>query len=79
MVEQIFMPLANEGIDVWRPVEAYHIGGDVYIVLRSGVYDPAEEEWEFPPGSVVVCEKRMTPDGEILAAVKHREISRRTA
>jgi hypothetical protein len=79
MVERIFMPLLDEGVEVYRPVQAYHVSGDVYIVLRSADYDPSDETWEFPPGSVVVCQKRTTADGEILAAVRRQELGKQSA
>ncbi len=41
-----------------------------YKVLGYKDYDPEDEEWEFPPGSIVQCEQRETADGLILAAVK---------
>jgi len=79
MVEQIFVKLLNEAVDVWRPVPAYRIDPATYIVLRSDGYDPDSETREFPPGSVVICEDQSTADGAIFAAVRRRELDKRTA
>ncbi|MGA2497698.1 MAG: hypothetical protein ABSH20_08145 [Tepidisphaeraceae bacterium] len=76
MSEQIYVALIEEGVRVWRPVQAYRIQGSIFIVERPDDYDPSVETWEFPPGSTVVCEHRQTSDGDILAAVrpaKHRQ------
>ena len=48
----VYMPLLNEGTDVWRPVQATPLTGETYRVEGEV---PAEEEWAFPPGSVVRC------------------------
>jgi hypothetical protein len=79
MAERIYIPLLDEGMDVWRPVEAWKIDESTYIVLRPDDYDPADEHWEFPPGSTVVVERRDTPQGKILAAVRSTQPDRRTA
>ncbi len=51
----IYMPLRDEGTEVWRPVEAdptpdghYRVRGEV----------PDDEVWTFAPGSIVRCEWR---------------------
>jgi hypothetical protein len=55
----IYMPLLDEGTDVWRPVEAVR-EGDGYLVLGPM---PSEETWKFAPGTVVRCEFRVFSDG----------------
>ena len=63
----IYVYLRNEGTDVWRPVEAEHLGGDAYRIVGT----PAEgEEWEFGAGEVVRCSPRMLSDGEQMVAVE---------
>jgi hypothetical protein len=79
MVEQIFIALNDEGIDVWRPAPAYRVDTDTYIVLRTPDYDPQDESWQFPPGSIVVCETRQSADGVIRAAVRRKEPDKLTA
>jgi len=52
--ETIYMPLLEEGIDVWRPVLARRISGDSYRILDQD-YDRDVETWEFEPGTIVKC------------------------
>ena len=68
--ETIYVALLDEGVDVWRPVPAHRVDGDTYVILRPDSYDPSDESWEFPPGSVVKCRLRQTREGSILAAVE---------
>ena len=64
----IYMPLLNEAVDVWRPVEAAPIRPDTYRVESEM---PHDEEWAFAHGSVVRCELRTFSGGEVaLAAIK---------
>jgi hypothetical protein len=51
----VYVELLDEGVDVWRPVEAISEGGGVYR-LRGDA--PPDEAWAFPPGSRVRCEAR---------------------
>ena len=57
----VYMPLLDEGVDTWRPVEATPLSGDTYRV--EGV-EPEDEQWEFPPGAVVRCEQKTFYGGE---------------
>jgi hypothetical protein len=55
------MPLRNEGTDVWRPVEVTALEGAFYRVEGTM---PPDEEWEFPPGTLVTCRWKKFSDGE---------------
>lgn len=57
----IYMPLLDEGTDVWRPVDAAPVEGQIYRVEGK---IPLDEVWAFPPGSIVVCEQRELASGE---------------
>lgn len=58
----IHVYLRNEGVDVWRPVEAERVRADLYrIVSVNG--DPVDEEWRFHTGDVVRCEARAFSEG----------------
>jgi len=70
MTETIYIPLEDEGTDVWRPVAAEPDADGMYRVLDDGTYDPDVETWRFPPGSVVFCEPRVTSRGQVLAATR---------
>lgn len=67
----IFIPLLNEGTTVFRPTVGMHLRGNVFEVLPTDGYDPEDEEWEFPPGTVVFCEKEVR-DGEELYVARGR-------
>jgi hypothetical protein len=65
-VETIYIALLDEGVDVWRPVEAQR-EGDYYRIVGSG---PETEKWAFGPGSLVRCEQRELSEGPALVAVE---------
>ena len=68
--EVIYIPLLNEGVPVLRPTKGRHIGGGQYFVLPTQDYDPANETWEFPPGSVVTCAREVHEREALLVARK---------
>ena len=57
----IYVEFLDEGVDVWRPVEA---GGVYRLPERS----PAGETWAFAPGTRVRCERRELSGDEVLVA-----------
>jgi hypothetical protein len=67
--EEIYVSLLDEGVDVWRPVRAERLGGNVYRIL-SQPYDREVEAWQFEPGDEVVCEMVASSEGQILAATR---------
>ena len=79
MTDTIYVALLDEGTNVWRPVPARKVGEATYEVLRPADYDPEDEKWEFPPGSVVECAPRRTSGGERLTAIRLQEPNRRSA
>jgi hypothetical protein len=66
---QIYIALLDEGMDVWRPVQAERLNGNTYRIL-SQAYDRSIESWQFEPGDVVLCEMVESSDGCILAATR---------
>lgn len=68
--ETIYIPLLNEGTPVVRPTLGIKIADNTYQVLPTKDYDPAIEEWEFPPGSIVVCAVERRNSNEVLIASK---------
>jgi hypothetical protein len=66
----VYVPLLNEGTPVIRPTQGVKVAENVYRVLPSKDYDPNDEEWEFPPGSVVECVIETRSGQEILVARK---------
>lgn len=55
----IFMPLLDEGTDVWRPVRVLHLGQDRYRIVENA---PAGEVWAYEAGSTVRCEQKNFSD-----------------
>jgi hypothetical protein len=72
--ETIYIELLNEGTSVWRPTSALQVGPHTYVVLPTSNYAPEDEEWQFPPGSVVVGRIQTNSGGDILVAVSHADI-----
>ena len=68
-IVQLFRPLLGAGVDVWRPVQAEHLYGDVYRILPQPV-GLEDESWGFAPGAKVVCELIESSHGRILAAIQ---------
>jgi len=65
---EIYVPLLNEGTDVVRPTQGIVLGSDEVQVLPTPHYDPADEEWEFPPGTRVRCVREFRNGRELLVA-----------
>jgi len=64
----IYMKLPDEAVDVWRPVQAKHVHGEIYAILDQP-YDRETETWEFEPGDQVIARVINSDSGPILAAV----------
>ena len=58
---QIYVPLLDEGTDVWRPVQARPLGGDEFEILDL---EPPGERWPFQSGSRVRCRVNVFSGGE---------------
>lgn len=67
--EQIYVGLLDEGVDVWRPVRAERLRGNVYRIADQP-YDREVESWQFEPGDHVLCELIESSEGPILAATR---------
>jgi hypothetical protein len=71
--ETIYVALLNEGVDVWRPVQARPLGQDLFRIIGVDA-DVSDESWQFPAGAVVRCEMKAFSGTEAgLAAVEQRE------
>ena len=67
-IRTIYIPLLNEGVDVWRPAPAISLGNDIFQVLKTADYDVAGEDWQFPPGTSVRCAIEVKEGEKILVA-----------
>jgi hypothetical protein len=63
----IYVPLIDEGVEVWRPVQSRRLSADTYLILNQE-YDRNLESWAFEPGTVVRCQARKLNGQEILVA-----------
>ncbi len=72
--ETIYIELLNEGTSVWRPAPALRIGPHTYVVLPTPDYDPENEEWKFPPGSIVVGQMQTLSGEDVLVASAQADI-----
>jgi hypothetical protein len=52
----IYIRLLEEAVTCIRPTQAEPLRDGTYRVLPTSNYDPTDEVWEFPPGSIVHCE-----------------------
>ena len=59
-LQQIYMPLIEEAVECWRPIEAERIGADLYLVVGTV---PEGEVWTFQPGDAVLCRNHVFEDG----------------
>ncbi len=64
----VYVPLRHQGAEVLRPTKGVRLESDVVQVLATTDYDPAVEEWEFPPGSKVRCVSELKGDRKMLVA-----------
>ena len=70
----IYVALMDEGIDVWRPVEARKIARDTFLIVDQD-YDREVETWQFEPGTLVRCRRARRNGRQIIVAT---EIASRT-
>lgn len=68
-VVEIYVSLLDEGVRVWRPVQAERLHDGVYRI-EAQPYDRTTESWEFEPGDIVMCATVESADGPILAAIR---------
>ena len=68
----IYIDLPEEGTPTIRQTQGIDLGNGLYKVLPAPDYDPEDEVWEFLPGSIVRCEKRLNDwlKKDILIAVE---------
>ena len=70
--EMVYVRLLDEGIDVFRPVPADWISGDV--ARLSPPTPPSGESWEFSPGSIVRVELRLLGENTVPVGVVEIEL-----
>ena len=71
--QTIYVALLDEGVDVWRPVDAEVLPDGLFRIV-SPAPDPDDERWEFSSGSIVRCEYRRLSEGRTLVAVERATV-----
>jgi hypothetical protein len=66
----IYIPLLDEGTQVWRPTEGEVVSDLIFKVLPSANYDVEDEHWAFPPGTLVRCVTELKAGKQVLVAVE---------
>jgi hypothetical protein len=70
---KIYVDLPDELVAVWCPVEAVHIGKDVYQIVEVNS-DPEDTRWPFATGAKVRCRPTLTRDGRETILVAFEEV-----
>lgn len=75
MDNTIYIKLLDEGIDVWRPVLAQRLDGELFLILLAP-YNlvPSDEQWEFLPGSHVLTKEIVLDGGLVRVAYQKIDI-----
>jgi hypothetical protein len=60
--QTIYIALLDEGVEVWRPVEAIEVGNGVYRIVSEN-QAPDDERWEFTTEELVRCVPKSFSDG----------------
>jgi hypothetical protein len=69
----IFVALLDEGVDVWRPVQARPLDHGLFRIVGVQA-DTSDETWQFPAGAIVRCEQKQFADGTFgMTAVEQAE------
>ena len=66
----IYVKLLNEGTEVYRSVPAVEISTNTFKIGGYEMYNREDEEWEFPPGSIVRVQEKNSGNNNILIAVE---------
>jgi hypothetical protein len=66
----IYIPLLDEGTDVWRPTDGEAVSDLIFRVLPTADYDPQDEHCAFPPGTLVRCVAELREGKEVLVAIE---------
>jgi hypothetical protein len=70
---KIYVDLPDELVAVWCPVEAVHLGGDMYQITEVNA-DPEDTRWAFDTGAKVICRPTVTRDGKETILVAYEQV-----
>ncbi len=66
----VYVRLLSEGTEVSRPIQAQKLREGLYKLTETSNYHTEDEQWEFPPGSLMRCEQREQHGEKFLLAVE---------
>ena len=72
----VHVRLLDEGVDVWRPVEATRVSASTYRLSDAPV--PEDEAWSFGPGETVVAEPREGSPRTLVAVARASDFDERS-
>lgn len=67
----VYVELLDEGTTCIRPTRGIPSGKGAYRLLATPGYDPRDERWVFPPGTMVQC-KHETWEGQDVLVARER-------
>lgn len=71
MIDQkIYVLIKNEGTKVWRPMLSNRLGENIYKIKEIQEDDFDDEDLEFLPGQIVICEMQLKSVENVLFAIK---------
>ena len=70
----VYVELINEGTRCIRPTLAEPRDDGNYLLMSTANYDPEDERWQFPPGTLVKCWRETWSGGEVLVARERAEL-----
>jgi hypothetical protein len=65
----VYVRLLGEGVEVFRPVPSRMVSEGVFLLGGEEIYERADEEWEFLPGTAVRAVVKTLEGSEVLVAV----------
>ena len=70
---KIYIDLPDELVAVWCPVEAVHLGGDMYQSIEVSA-DPEDTRWAFNTGAKIRSRLTLTRDGKETILVAYEDV-----
>lgn len=61
---QVYVPLLNEDMDVWKPLNALHQKENIYKIVSENS-SPTDELWQYNLNDLVKCKTKKFEDGKV--------------
>ena len=66
---EIYVYLLDEGVDVWRPIQAEKLSNNLFRIVSKNP-DLEDEKWQFSTGDIVKCEEHQLSHKKCLVAIE---------